>query len=224
VTNPLKVLPFRSESRRDKSSARVKPRSERVYFSPSQLRAFMKAARATGPREYALSIVGVSHGCRVSEICDLRIGDIDWKRNTIHIRRKKNSEDSLQPMSAKEAQALRDYLKVRPQVDSDVVFVSREQSGSVNTEKETATKYRISRSQVFRIFQSICEAAGIPPEYRHCHVLKHTLARIMLAKGANAFTVQKALGHRSIQSTLAYSRPSDSEAGAAIVSALKGVF
>jgi site-specific recombinase XerD len=82
----------------------------------------------------------------------------------------------------------------------------------------------MSRSQVFRIFQGICEAAGIPPEYHHCHVLKHTLARILLSKGQNAFTVQKALGHRSIQSTLAYSRPSDAEAGVAIVSALKGAF
>ena len=224
MTNALKVLPFSAKPKRGKSAARTNPRKSRVYFSPAQLRAFMKAARAAGPREYALCVVGVSHGCRVSEICDLRTRDIDWKQNTVHIRRKKNSEDSLQPMSAKEAKALQDYLKVRPQVDSDVVFVSREQSGSKNTETEPEAKYRMSRSQVFRIFQSICEAAGIPPEFRHCHVLKHTLARIMLAKGANAFTVQKALGHKSIQSTLAYSRPSDFEAGAAIVSALKDAF
>lgn len=224
MTNALNVLRFTPKTKRDKSAARSMPRSERVYFSPAQLKAFMRAAKAAGPREYALSIVGISHGCRVSEICDLRLSDIDFHRNMIHIRRKKNSEDSLQPMAPKEAAALQAYLKVRPQVDSDVAFVSREASGAVNCESETATRYRMSRSQVFRIFQRICEVAGIPPEYRHCHVLKHTLARMLLSKGANAFTVQKALGHRSIQSTLAYSRPSDSEAGAAIVSALKGAF
>jgi integrase len=220
----LKVVQFTSKAKRSKNAARTNPRSQRVYFTPAQIRAYMRAARAAGLREYALSVVGLSHGCRVSEICDLRIGDIDFDQNTIHIRRKKNSEDSLQPMSAKEVQALRAWLKIRPAVNSDVVFVSREASGSKNTATEPAAAYRMSRSQVFRIFQSICKAAGIPKSHWHCHVLKHSLARLLLSKGENAFTVQKALGHRSIQSTLAYSRPSDFEAGAAIVSALKNAF
>ena len=220
----LKVVQFTPKAKRNKNAARSNPRSQRVYFTPAQIKAYMRAARGEGQREYALSVVGLSHGCRVSEICDLRIGDINFEQGTIHIRRKKNSEDSLQPMSPKEVQALRDWLKVRPTVDSDVVFVSRESSGSKNTATEPAAAYRMSRSQVFRIFQSICEAAGIPRSHWHCHVLKHSLAKLMLAKGANAFTVQKALGHKSIQSTLAYSRPSDFEAGAAIVSALKNAF
>ncbi|MGA7792809.1 MAG: tyrosine-type recombinase/integrase [Candidatus Acidiferrales bacterium] len=220
----LKVVQFTPRPKRDKNAARTNPRRQRVYFSPAQIRAYMRAARAAGPREYALSVVGLSHGCRVSELCDLRLGDIKFERNTIHIRRKKNSEDSLQPMSPKEVAALRDWLKVRPEVDSDVVFVSREASGSKNTETEPEAKYRMSRSQIFRIFQSICETADIPKSHWHCHVLKHSLAKMLLAKGENAFTVQKALGHKSIQSTLAYSRPSDFEAGAAIVSALKGAW
>jgi integrase len=224
MTNTAKVLTFAPKANKNRKLARTNPRSERIYFSPAQLKAFMRAAKSAGSREYALMLVGISHGCRVSEMCDLRLSDIDFENNLIHIRRKKNSEDSLQPMSAKEIATLRDYLKIRPQVDSDVVFVSREQSGALNTESETGVRHRMSRSQVFRIFQNICEAAGIPPEYRHCHVLKHTLARILLASGQNAFMVQKALGHRSIQSTLAYSRPSDSEAGAAIVDALRGKF
>jgi integrase/recombinase XerD len=221
MTQP-NVLRF-TTPKKDKNAARTNPRSERLSFSPAQLKAFMGAAKQAGPRQYALCIVGVSHGCRVSELCDLRLGDIKWEQGLIHIRRKKNSEDSLQPMSAKEVSALRAYLKTRPEVDSDIVFVSREHGGSRNCEKEADAKYRMSRSQVFRIFQAICEEAGIPPAYRHCHVLKHTLAKILLARGENAFTVQKALGHRSIQSTLAYSRPSDAEAGSAIVSALKGM-
>ena len=220
VADALKVMEFTPRSKR----ARTSPRRQRVYFTPAQIKSYMRAARTAGPREYALSVVGLSHGCRVSELCDLRLGDINFEQNTVHIRRKKGSEDSLQPMSAKEVAALREWLAVRPHVDSDVVFVSRESSGAHNTESEPAAKYRMSRSQVFRIFQGICEAAGIPRSHWHCHVLKHSLAKMLLAKGANAFTVQKALGHKSIQSTLAYSRPSDFEAGAAIVSALKNAW
>src|SRR5258706_6427204 len=157
TANALKVMQFTPKSKRDKNAARTNPRRQRVYFSPAQLKAYMRAARAAGPREYALSVVGLSHGCRVSELCDLRLRDIDFAQNTIHIRRKKNSEDSLQPMSPKEVQALRDWIKVRPQVDSDVVFVSRESSGAQNTATEPEARYRMSRSQVFRIFQSICK-------------------------------------------------------------------
>lgn len=224
TANALKVVEFTPKPKRRKNAARTNPRRQRVYFTPAQIKAYMRAARAAGPREYALSVVGLSHGCRVSEICDLRLGDINFEKNTIHIRRKKNSEDSLMPMDVKEVRALRDWLKVRPQVDSDVVFVSRESSGAQNTETEPEAKYRISRSQVFRIFKAICQSAAIPASHQHCHVLKHTAARLMLDKGANAFMVQKALGHKSIQSTLAYSRPSDFEAGVAMIQALKNAW
>lgn len=223
TTQALHVLPFTPKTKRAKNAARTNPRSQRVYFTPAQIKAYLRSARSAGAREYALSVVGFSHGCRVSELCDLRIGDIDFAQSIIHIRRKKNSEDSLQQMSAGEVKALRQWLAVRPQVESDVVFVSRESSGAQNTPTEPAARYRMSRSQVFRIFRSVCQAAGLPKSLWHCHCMKHSLAQTLLAKGADAFTVQRALGHRSIQSTLAYSRPSDFQAGAAIVSALKGI-
>jgi integrase len=71
-------------------------RGERVSFSPTQLRAFLQAAREYGAREYAAFLVGFSHGMRVSEIADLRLSDLRMSANQIQVRRLKGNEGTLQ--------------------------------------------------------------------------------------------------------------------------------
>ena len=51
---------------------------------------------------------------------------------------------------------------------------------------------------------------------RHPHVLKHTAAMLLVQQGANAFLIRQALGHKSFDSTLAYVKPSDANASAAL--------
>jgi site-specific recombinase XerD len=56
----------------------------------------------------------------------------------------------------------------------------------------------LHRSQFFRLFQSIAEAAGVPAEKRHPHCLKHSLASHLVAGNVNLALVKQALGHRVI--------------------------
>lgn len=83
---------------------------------------------------------------------------------------------------------------------------------------------KLSRIQFFRVFRTVGELAGLPVEKRHPHVLKHSLASHLVAGNANLALVRQALGHRSINSTMAYIGTSDAQAAEALQKALMGLF
>jgi site-specific recombinase XerD len=79
-------------------------------------------------------------------------------------------------------------------------------------------------SQFFRAFQKITAAAGLPATKRHPHVLKHSLASHLIAGNVNLALVQQCLGHRSINSTMAYVHAQDEQAAEAARMALMKLF
>jgi type 1 fimbriae regulatory protein FimB len=132
------------------------------------------------------------------EVCALKLTDIDLKAGSISIRRLKGSLSQVQPLYQHRGQPLLDemallraWLKTRPADGSDFLFTS--QKGG-----------RIDRTQFFRIFRACAESADLPPEKRHPHVLKHSLASHLVAGNVNLALIRQALGHRSITSTMQY--------------------
>src|SRR5208283_1451769 len=100
-------------------------RSRISYLSNEQLERFLQAAREYGPREHAMFLFAVAHGARISEVCNLRIADIDFKNEQVHIARLKGSLDSTQSLLRvkgnalfNEAAAFKVWLAIR-QPDAD---------------------------------------------------------------------------------------------------------
>ena len=100
-------------------------RSRISYLSSEQLERFLHAAKDYGPREHAMFLFAVAHGARAQEIANLRISDINFKAEQIHIARLKGSLDSTQNLLKvkgnslfNEAAALKAWLDVR-QPDAD---------------------------------------------------------------------------------------------------------
>jgi integrase len=200
-----------------------KARARRVrtrisYMSDEQLERFLQAAKEYGAREHAMFLFAVAHGARASEICNLRMADVDFKNEQIHIARLKGSLDSTQSLLKvkgnglfNEAAAFRAWLAVREADADEYMF---------NSQKST----RLDRVTVYRIFKTIAKKADLGEALQHPHVLKHTAAMRLVHGGANAFLIRQALGHRSFNSTLAYVNPSDADASAAIQKAFSQVF
>lgn len=193
-------------------------RSRISYMTGEQLERFLLAAKEYGPREHAMFLFAVAHGARAQEIANLRITDINFHSEQIHIARLKGSLASTQNLLKVKGNALfneeavlKTWLAVRePDADSFVF----------NSQKAT----QLNRSTIFRIFRIIARKAGLGETLQHPHVLKHTAAMLMVQQGANAFLIRQHLGHRSFDSTLAYVNPSDAEASAASVKAFNQVF
>lgn len=186
----------------------MKHRTTREYLTKEETVRLIDAAYKTGPREHAMFLFALAHGARVSEICNLKILDLG---SQVRIRRLKNSEISLQnyinpgPIEFNELEAFKKYMEYKFG-NKIPLYVFGTLGGSKP----------ISRIQVYRLFRKVCERAGIPESKRHPHVLKHTLAMRMLEAGESAFVIQKALGHKNIQNTLVYAKPTDAQASEAI--------
>jgi integrase len=163
-------------------------------------------------------LFAVAHGARAQEICNLKCGDLQFDQGRVFVDRVKNSEGSLQHFLSvpgnklfDERAAFEKWLAVRkPTSPEDCVFNSRQSE-------------KLSRVTIFNLFREICGAAGIPKSKAHPHAVKHTLAQLLSANGANAFMIQKALGHKSLSSTMVYTKPSGSQASEAIAGAFKAV-
>jgi integrase/recombinase XerD len=200
-----------------------KPRAKQVrtrisYMTSEQLQRFLAAAKDFGPREHAMFLFAVAHGARAQEICNLRLSDINFQNEQIHIARLKGSLASTQTLLKvkgnslfDEKAALKAWLAVRQPDADNIVF---------NSQKST----QLNRISVYKLFKAIARKAGLGETLQHPHVLKHTAAMLMVQQGANAFLIRQHLGHRSFDSTLAYVNPSDSEASAAAAKAFNQVF
>jgi integrase/recombinase XerD len=193
-------------------------RSRISYLSNEQLERFLQAAKEYGSREHAMFLFAVAHGARAQEIANLRLSDINFKNDQIHIARLKGSLDSTQNLLKvkgnslfNEAAALKAWLDIRQPDADNFVF---------NSQKST----QLNRVTVYKLFKAIAKNAGLGETLQHPHVLKHTAAMLMVQQGANAFMIRQHLGHRSFDSTLAYVNPSDADASAASAKAFNQVF
>jgi site-specific recombinase XerD len=189
-----------------------------IALTPDELLAVLKAARSRSARDWAMILLGYRHGLRASEVCSLKLADVDPKADSISIRRLKGSLHTVQPLYRHKGQpvldevtALRAWQRERKAGGSDFLFTS--QMGG-----------RLHRSQFFRIFQACAEAAGLPPQKRHPHALKHSLASHLVAGNVNLALVRQCLGHKAIGSTMKYVAVSDTQAADAAREAMMRLY
>ena len=189
-----------------------------THLTPEELLSVLKAARSRSARDWAMILLAYRHGMRASEVCGLKLNDVDLKTGSVSIRRLKGSLHTVQPLFRHkgqplldEAAALRAWLKRRQPDGSDFLFTS--QKGG-----------RLHRSQFFRIFQSSAESASLPSQKCHPHALKHSLASHLVAGNVNLALVRQCLGHKAIGSTMKYVAASDSQASEIAQAALMNLY
>src|SRR5215467_1450893 len=194
----------------------VRQSHSRKALNPEEILKVLRIA-SESKRNLGMILLAYRHGMRASEVCDLRLSDLDLKNGQVTIRRLKGSLTTTQPLSdlpgqpiLSEKKILRAWL-IERRDPSDFVFVS--QKGG-----------RIHRSQFFRMFQSVAERASLPNNRRHPHCLKHALGFSLVAANVNLASVKVALGHKSIASTAIYAVPTDEQVGKAVNAALASLY
>jgi type 1 fimbriae regulatory protein FimB len=188
------------------------------HLTPDELLILLRIARSHSCRDWTMILLAYRHGFRATEVCGLRLSDIDLKDGYISVQRLKGSLKTTQPLYPhrgvpllNEVAALRRWLQQRPVDGSDYLFTS--QKGG-----------RLDRTQFVRLFQRYAVIAGLATEKRHPHTLKHSLASHLVAGNVNLALVKQALGHRSINSTMKYVGTTDSQAAEAAQAVMMGLF
>jgi type 1 fimbriae regulatory protein FimB len=208
------VIPIAGRKTRPAS----RQRGQMTFLTLAETLAVLKVAKQRSTRDWAMILLAYRHGLRASEVCRLKLADVDQKAGSISIRRLKGSLQTVQPLYQHRGQplldevaAIRNWLRKRPADCSNYLFTS--QKGG-----------KLDRTQFFRVFQTITHLAGLPVEKRHPHVLKHSLASHLVAGNVNLALIRQALGHRSINSTMQYVGTSDGQAAVAAQAALMNLY
>lgn len=147
-------------------------------------------------RDRAIFQVAYHAGLRASEVGMLRIGDFNQKTERLFVRRLKGSNSGEHPLVRDEARALRAWLKQRGHAPGCIFHSQRGDP--------------ISRQMLDVLMKKYGRLAGIPPELRHFHVLKHSCATHLLSRGFHVEQVQDWIGHANIQNTMIYAKLTNS--------------
>jgi site-specific recombinase XerD len=138
----------------------------------------------------AMVMLAYGAGLRVSEVCKLRVEDIDPKRMLVHVRHAKRGRERYVMLSPKLLATLRAYWKAsRP--CGPQVFPGRGANGL------------FSREGVHAAMVNAARRAGITKTLSP-HTLRHSFATHLLDAGTDLRTLQVLLGHASLKSTMAY--------------------
>jgi site-specific recombinase XerD len=155
------------------------------------------AATSCGQRDRAIILLLARLGLRAGDICQLRIGDIDWKGATIALTGK-NGRETLLPLTQEVGQAIVDYLQHgRSDTNTDTVFIRKcapFQAFSHPAAVSTIVKNAMRRAGV------VCPGRGA------AHVLRHSVATSMLGQGASLQDIAAVLRHQSIATTQIYAK------------------
>ncbi|ELY3084874.1 MULTISPECIES: tyrosine-type DNA invertase [Klebsiella] len=175
-----------------KNNSEIKKRN---FLTQNEIESLLNAANS-GPhaaRNYCLTLLCFIHGFRASEICRLRISDIDLRSKCIYIHRLKKGFSTTHPLLNKEILALKRWLDIRdeyPQSTSEWLFLSRKGNP-------------LSRQQFYQIISASGDQAGLPLEI-HPHMLRHSCGFALANMGIDTRLIQDYLGHRNIRHTVWY--------------------
>lgn len=144
-------------------------------------------AKIENKKHKAIISLAYSTGMRVSEVCGLKLTDIDSKRMIITIRQSKGKKDRIVALSEKILGILRDYFTAyKPK---EYLF-----NGQLDLQYSSRSCNQIVKKYLGK-------------EY-HFHLLRHSNATALLEAGTDLRIIQKHLGHSSSKTTEIYTHVS----------------
>lgn len=140
-------------------------------------------------RDYCITVLFLNCGMRLSELSSINIDHI--KTNTLRVIGKGNKERTVY-LNDMCLDALDNYLKIRPEIDNDALFISKKRNRMSNR----AIQYRI---------EHYLKAGGFDTSIYSVHKLRHTAATLMYQYGnVDIKVLQEILGHESVSTTQIY--------------------
>jgi site-specific recombinase XerD len=131
-------------------------------------------------------------GLRISEVCSLRLIDIDLDARKLFIHNSKERKDRIAYMSDTAALVVKQYIAIRP--DPNDVHLFSTQHGALHPRSLQRRLVHYSRQ------------CGVPVTAQR---LRHTFASQMLAAGMPVSSLQRYLVHENLDTTMIYAEVSD---------------
>lgn len=180
---------------------RARDKKVRPCFLPEELNLILKQINTetpTGKRDYAIIQLGITTGLRAGDIANLKLTDVDWKNNEIHLIQGKTKQPLSLPLEERAGNAIIDYiLKGRPKSESSYMFL-----------RSLAPYHKfqdgVSVSCVFRKYLKSAGISHTAGDGKTFHGLRRTLGTEMVVQGIPVTTVSQVLGHHSSETAKQY--------------------
>lgn len=157
----------------------------------STRRSAAESRRPTRLRDRAIVLVLLDTGARAQEVCDLKVGDVNLETGMVMIRHGKGDKQRVVYLGKIAREGLWRYLAKRQfKAPGDPLFM-------------TSKRGAMDRNALRKMLKRAGERAEIgEPVYPHR--LRHTFAISYLRNGGDIYTLQKMLGHSSLDMVRRY--------------------
>jgi integrase/recombinase XerD len=171
------------------------PRAPRWLEKREVDRLIRTVERHGNTRDLAIVLTLRHTGLRVSELSALLVGDVEIsdRKGMLTVRSGKGNKFRVLPLNVDARQAIAAYLKVRPTVSADQLFIGQRGQG-------------ISPRAVELLITKYGRLAGL--EDVTPHTLRHSFGKHALDAGADLVSVSALLGHQRLETTAIYTTPS----------------
>lgn len=136
-----------------------------------------------------------SAGLRVSEAASIKLSDIDFNRDAIHIKNAKGRKDRITLLAENFRVILTTYLN---EYKPDKWLFAGQEPGS-----------HISIRSIQKVFENAVSRVDINKEVS-IHSLRHSFATHLLENGTDVRYIQELLGHENTKTTMIYTKVSNS--------------
>ncbi|WP_297548122.1 site-specific tyrosine recombinase/integron integrase [Thermococcus sp.] len=168
------------------------PRSLPKALTREEVKRLLSVIPPTRKRDRLIVLLLYGAGLRVSELCNLKKGDVDIERNLLVVRGGKGAKDRVVPIPAFLSDAIREYLESRED-ESEYLLV----------EERRRKKDRLSPKTVWYLLKKYGNRAGVEVTP---HRLRHSFATHMLERGVDIRAIQEFLGHSNLSTTQIYTK------------------
>ena len=175
-------------------------------LSEAEVSALLSAVMATDPaalRDRALLEFLYATGARISEACDLSLGDLDRENRLVRLFGK-GAKERIVPFGRAAAASMDEWLVSGRKHLEPARWARRGDQEAVFLNLRGA---RLSRQAAWAIVKKYGERIGLADKLSP-HVLRHSCATHLLDHGADLRIVQEMLGHASISTTQVYTKVS----------------
>jgi site-specific recombinase XerD len=166
--------------------------------------ALLRAVQKEGNRrDEAVIMLLLNTGLRVSEASGLRLSDIEisQRKGQVTVRDGKGGKHRVVPLNADVRKALAEYLDARPEARHDYLLVGK-QRGQL---KPWGIQYVTSK------YAYLAKLDSVTP-----HTLRHTFGKNLVDAGVSLDKVATLLGHKNLNTTRIYTRPSGTDLAQAV--------
>jgi len=167
-----------------------------AWTDVQRLIASVGATRPKDVRDRAILMLFAIYGLRASEVAQLRLDDLDWEHDLLHVPRVKRRTAQTYPLVPTVGNAIIRYLEQvrQPSVHREVFLAL------------LSPRRPLTRGALYSIVSRRLRALGVRTAHAGPHALRHACAARLVAEGLSLKAIGDHLGHRSSAATRIYAK------------------